>query len=418
MKMIGQRERFGSHLGLERIQLVLSILDNPQAKLKFVHVAGTNGKGSVTAMLGKVLVENGYRVGTFTSPHLEHYAERFQVNGQRIDEHSLSAVLSQAEQACLKAERLQPDLGPVTEFELATAAAFLYFLREEVDLVVLETGLGGRLDSTNIVQPELTIITTVGFDHQERLGLTLTEIAWEKGGIIKQGVPIISGVKNLEAERVLQNIAQTKEAPWFSTKDLAWQSQGWDLSGGRLIFPEWGSIEIGLLGEHQLENAATALLALRELQTLGWSLSSTKIREGMKLARWSGRFELISQEPFIILDGSHNQQGINSLVCNLKQLQAQLHGAKFTFLFGMLDNKDLSLMDPLLPLAERFVFTDGYSGRLVPMNPEKLVTYVQNKGYSAVAYDEVSQALADAKLTAPLCICGSLYLVGAIKRFL
>lgn len=418
MKMIGQRERFGSHLGLERIQLVCRALGNPEEYLKCIHVAGTSGKGSVSAFLTEVLTRSGLRVGLFTSPHLEHYSERFQINGESIDAATLEAVLSQAEAACKAVEEECPHLGSVTEFELATAAGFLYFHQAQVDVVVLETGLGGRLDATNVVNPILTIITTIGFDHQDRLGSTLEEIATEKGGIVKSGVPLISGVKSPAAEVTLRSIAAKMGAPWRSSRDVPWVGHGWSLAGGSLTFPGLGEVQIGLLGEHQLENAATALLAIRELRNLGWKLPPEAIYGGMKEVVWPGRLEIVSRDPLILLDGAHNQEGLEALARSLNQLHTALKGERFTFIFGMLHNKSLEIIDPLLPLAKRFVFTTADSGRLAPMDPGILVDYVQSKGVQAVGYPRLAQAMAEAKKTLPLCICGSLYLVGTVKRFL
>lgn len=417
MKMFGQRERFGSHLGLERIQLVCAALGDPQKQLKFIHIAGTNGKGSVSAMLAEVLKRSGFKVGLFTSPHLEHYSERFQVNGVPIDSETLENVVEHAEKASKEVEASYPSLGSVTEFELATAVAFLFFKQAQVDLVVLETGLGGRLDATNVVHPELTVITTIGLDHQDRLGTSLEEIAQEKAGIIKENVPVISGVQSPTAEEVLKRTARQRKAPWRSTKEIAWESQGFNLSGGSLCFPELGLIKIGLLGEHQLENGATALLALQELRNLGWDVSLGAIREGLPGTRWPGRLEVVSQNPFILLDGSHNRDGIAALIRSLEHFRKELGGEKFTFVFGMLHNKELNLLDPLLPLARRFIFTAADSGRLEPMDPEVLANYAREKGVNALSISRVSEALKEAEKTSPICICGSLYLVGTVKRF-
>lgn len=417
MKMIEQRERFGSHLGLERIQLVCDALGNPEKDLKCIHIAGTSGKGSVSALLAAVLMRSGLRVGFFTSPHLEHYSERFQINGQPIEPDALEAVVSSSNEACKRVEAEHPRLGAVTEFELATAAGFLYFQRSEVDVVVLETGLGGRLDATNVVHPILTVITTIAFDHQDRLGSTLEEIATEKGGIIKEQVPIISGVQSLRAEETLKQIAKRKNAPWRSTRDIPWVSHGWSLAGGSLTFPGIGLIHLGLLGTHQLQNAATALLSIVELRRLGYDISAEAIDQGFREVVWPGRLEVVSQRPFILLDGAHNEEGIDALAQNLHQLQRELGGEKFTFLFGMLHNKSLSLLDPLVPLAKRFVFAAADSGRLAPMEPEIMVDYVQSRGVSARAFHDLAEAVAEAKQTPPLCICGSLYLIGSIKRF-
>jgi dihydrofolate synthase/folylpolyglutamate synthase len=418
MQIIGERERFGSHLGLERIGLVCAALGNPQQDLKFIHVAGTSGKGSVSASLAAVLQRSGLQVGLFSSPHLVSYAERFQINGELIAAEDLQSVVARAEEACRQVEAEHPEYGRVTEFELATAAAFLYFHQAGVDLVVLETGLGGRLDATNVVTPVLTVITTVHRDHEDRLGSTIESIAREKGGIIKTGVPVVSGVKLPEAEGVLRELAQDRGAPYLSTRDVPWVGGGWDLDGGRINYPGLGEVEIGLLGDHQLENAATALLALMELRKQGYNLPSAAIYEGMKAVTWPGRLEVVSREPLLILDGGHNQEGLTALARSLKQLQECCAVEPFTVVFGMLHNKSLSLLDPLLPVAGRFVFTAAQSGRLAPMQPEVLQKYVLSRGVEAVTCADPAQALDEAGRSFPVCVCGSLYLVGEVKRFL
>ncbi len=418
MELFGRRERFGSHLGLERIELVCRELDNPQDDLKFVHLAGTNGKGSVAAFLARVLQEAGLKVGLFTSPHLEAYEERFQVNGAPVETGMLTGLVKQAEEAIARVEKAHPGLGAVTEFELATAVGFLCFKKCEVEIVVLETGLGGRLDATNVVVPELSVITTIGHDHTSRLGESLVEIAREKGGIIKRGVPIVSGVEQGRGEDVLRTIAAANNSPWRTTREISWDKLGWDLRGGKLTFSGWGEIRIGLLGEHQLENAATALLALQELAGRGWPIHRRAVAAGMEAARWPGRLEVVSQEPLLLLDGSHNREGIAALARSLRQLGADLSGQKFTLVFGMLENKEVELIDPFFPLVERFVFTAAETGRFPPKNPQLLAEYARGRGLAASASGDPGAALKEALKTAPVCVCGSLYLVGSIKRIL
>ncbi|MFY9493930.1 MAG: folylpolyglutamate synthase/dihydrofolate synthase family protein [Limnochordia bacterium] len=417
MALFGHRERFGSHLGLERVELVCRELGSPQADLKFIHLAGTNGKGSTAALLAQVLQESGLKVGLFTSPHLESYEERFKINGVQVDKEFLTDIVEETEAAISRVEKEYPQLGAVTEFELATAVGLLCFRQAEVDIVVLETGLGGRLDATNVVAPVLSVITTIGLDHTDRLGDSVEEIAAEKGGIIKAGVPVVSGVQPGAAETVLKRIASEKGAPWYSTWDVPWQKVGWSLEGGSLFFPGWGKIEIGLLGEHQLENGAVALLALEQLSALGWPITEQAVRQGMKEAKWPGRLEVLSAEPLVLLDGSHNPEGIAALTTSLDHLRDG-SSPKFTFVFGMLETKELKLLDPLVPLAERFVFTAAAGGRFPPKDPAIMVEYAQKRGVKAVGYYEAADALKMALQSPPVCICGSLYLVGTIKRIL
>lgn len=418
MKIIKERERFGSHLGLERIQLVCAALSDPQKRLRFIHIAGTNGKGSVATFIAQVLEQAGYKVGLFTSPHLERYNERFRVNGIPIDDQLLEELLYKTENAIQKVEQDHPEYGPVTEFELGTALAFLYFAEVNVDVVVLETGLGGRLDATTVVQPELTIITSIGHDHMDRLGRSLPQIAYEKAGIIKEGVAVVTGIQHPAATQVLKEVAEQKGAPMYSLDEVPWKRMHWDMHGGQLSYPGYEILDIHLLGAHQLDNAAVALLALDILQDQGWSIPNEAVRNGMLKARWPGRMEVVSFEPLIILDGGHNQEGLMALAAGLQHISSQVGSVPFTFVFGMLSNKDIGLVDVLFPIAERFVFTKADSGRLSPMEPERLVQYGKSRGMRAVGYDSALDALQDALETAPVCVCGSLYLVGTVKRYL
>ncbi|HHY10972.1 MAG TPA: bifunctional folylpolyglutamate synthase/dihydrofolate synthase [Firmicutes bacterium] len=418
MKIIGVRQRFGSHLGLERIALVCEELGNPQDQLKVIHIAGTSGKGSVAAMLAGVLQKAGLKVGLFTSPHLEHYRERFQINGNYIDDAALKKFADLAEAAIQRVETANRDLGPVTEFELATAIAFLYFLHSKVDIVVLETGLGGRLDSTNVVRPLLTVITSIGYDHVDRLGTGLNEIAKEKGGIIKAATPVVSGVSAGIGEDTLKEIAQKQNAPWRSIRQSGWKPLGWGLGGGSLLFPGWGEVRVGLLGAHQLRNAATALLALQVLRQLGYEISRDAVLEGMAEINWPGRMEIVTHRPFFLLDGGHNEEGLRVLAQALGHLKKELNTDKFTFVIGMLGNKEVELIKPLFPLAKRFVFTTADSGRMAFLEPAKLVSYAAAQGLAAVGITEAAAALEEALKSPPVCVCGSLYLVGNIKRYL
>ncbi|MGI6149007.1 MAG: bifunctional folylpolyglutamate synthase/dihydrofolate synthase [Limnochordia bacterium] len=417
MKAITSRARFGSHLGLERITLVCKELGDPQTALRFIHVAGTNGKGSVCAFLASSLAAAGYKVGRFTSPHLVSYRERIAINGVPIDDEDLSTLGAAVDEACRAVEESYPDLGAVTEFEYATALAFCYFQRAGVDVVVLETGLGGRLDATNVVTPDLCVITPIGYDHMDRLGYSLKEIAWEKAGIIKPGVPVVVAYQRAEAYHVLISVAHDRKAPIALLAEWEHQALGWDLAGGKLLLPEISPtpFAIRLLGDHQLQNAATAALALHQLTALGWQISAEHIRVGLSHTEWPGRLEVVSTEPLVVLDGAHNEDGLKTLAAGLQHLGQGLD-RRWTFVFGMLFNKDLALLDLLLPLAERFVFTQAESARLAPMPPEAMAAYVQAKQAPAEVRLPAGEALRTALSTPPICVCGSLYLIGNIKR--
>lgn len=418
MDPITLRARFGSHLGLERITLLCQALGNPQNELRFVHVAGTNGKGSVCAFLASSLKAAGFKVGRFTSPHLVAYNERIVINDTQISDEDLSALAKEVDEACSIVETSHPSLGAVTEFEYCTALAFQYFRQQAVDIVVLETGLGGRLDATNIVTPELCVITPIGHDHMDRLGNTLQEIAGEKAGIIKEEIPVVVGFQEPEAYEVLRLTAQARRAPLLPLQEWDYQPLSWGRYGGEFLLSKLSAqaFRIKMLGAHQLDNAATAAVALFQLKRLGWAVSEHHVRTGLAEAMWPGRLEVVSSDPLVVLDGGHNREGLERLVAGLERL-VEMPREGWTFVVGMLANKELDLLDTLLPMAKRFIFTQADSGRLPPMDPEAMAAYVRARGakaeVSVPARDALQSALSHGQ---PICICGSLYLIGTIKR--
>ncbi|MEK5239304.1 folylpolyglutamate synthase/dihydrofolate synthase family protein [Paenibacillus sp. FSL L8-0470] len=351
---------FGIRPGLERIELLMEKLDRPHRKLKFIHVAGTNGKGSTCAFLTSVLIQSGYSVGTFTSPYITKFTNRFQYNGTDIPEDTLLELSNKLRP--LVQEIADSELGSPTMFEVATALAILYF--GEVcypDVVVWETGLGGRLDVTNIVTPIVSVITNVGHDHTDVLGDTLEEIAGEKAGIIKPGVPAVSCVSQPEAIAVLK----AKAADSRSTLYLAGEDFSYELAGikdGVQSFNFKGpfrSLEIGIAmkGEHQLSNAAGAMMALEVLrQYMAFMLEDEDVLEGFRSTFWAGRLEEVSASPRIVLDGAHNPEGAESLAKSLPQFYKY---GKLNLLMGMLANKHHeSYFKHILPIVDTLILTE------------------------------------------------------------
>ncbi|WP_054942714.1 bifunctional folylpolyglutamate synthase/dihydrofolate synthase [Paenibacillus ihuae] len=351
---------FGIRPGLERIEVLMEKLGNPHRKLKFIHVAGTNGKGSTCAFLTSVLLKSGYSVGTFTSPYITKFTNRFQYNGMDIPEETLAEL----------AEKLRPlveeiagtELGSPTMFEVATALAILYYAeRCYPDVVVWETGLGGRLDVTNIVTPVVSVITNVGHDHTDVLGDTLEKIAGEKAGIIKPGVPVVSCVSQPEVIAVLK----AKAAACRSTLYLAGEDFSYDLTGiedGVQRFNFKGpfrslDVGIGMKGEHQLSNAAGAMMTLEVLrQYMAFMLEDEDVLEGFKNTFWAGRLEEVSRSPRIVLDGAHNPEGAESLAKSLPQFYKY---GKLNLLMGMLANKHHeSYFKHILPIVDTLILTE------------------------------------------------------------
>lgn len=326
----------GIALGLERIERLLEILDNPQKELKYIHVAGTNGKGSVCAFLDSVLRGAGFRVGRYISPTLYDYRERIQVNNRYIEKDEVVALFEKVQKACesMKAEGRELP----TVFEVETALAFLYFKEKKCDYVLLEVGMGGRLDSTNVIEnPEVAVITSIALDHTRMLGSTLTEIAEEKGGIIKAGSPVILGPQDREAMITLEAICKKKGIiPVVADLDRL-EHVGWDTIHQVFSYKEYQKLELSLLGDYQCMNAAVALEVLDLLKEKETAITEDVIRRGMKEAKWAGRFEVVLREPFVVVDGAHNPAGAKALV---ETIQNHFQDKKILLVMGVFKDKD------------------------------------------------------------------------------
>jgi len=401
----------GSRLGLERMERLMELLGHPEKQLKFVHVAGTNGKGSLTALVSSVLTAAGYRTGVYTSPHLVSYCERMAINGEDIPEEELFALAAQVKPAVEQME------DKPTEFELLTGMALLWFAQQNCDAVLLEVGLGGRLDATNIIPaPEAAVIMNIGLDHIQILGDTLDKIAAEKAGIIKEGCAVITYPGTEEVESVYRQICDRRHALWrkadlsrmtFVSEDLFGQTFHWDgLSG----------LKIRLLGEHQRKNAAVALETIGVLRERGWAISDEAIRIGLDNARWPARLEVLGREPLFILDGAHNGQCAQALADSLNSL---LPGKKLVFLTGVLADKDYhDIMALMMPMAKEFFCLTPFSERALPA--AELTARLTQWGAKATCCGSVEEgirmALASAGKDGAVVSFGSLYLAGAVRE--
>ncbi|PKM62512.1 MAG: bifunctional folylpolyglutamate synthase/dihydrofolate synthase [Firmicutes bacterium HGW-Firmicutes-21] len=354
----------GSKLGLSRTKELLSKMDNPDKKLRFVHIAGTNGKGSVSAMLASVLEEAGYKVGLYTSPYIVSFNERMQINGNSITNDELAELTTHISQFA----DVMSD--PPTEFELITALAFEFFYRNSCDIVVLETGLGGLLDSTNVIEtPELAVITTIDYDHTRELGTTMPEIASAKAGIIKNNGNVLFYGDNKEAEAVIREKCNEENAtldiPDF--KELIKK----EISLDRLTF-DFGkhkNISIPLVGIYQFNNAALVLSAIDILNKKGRKISTRAVYDGMASVKWQGRFEVLSREPLFISDGGHNPQGVASAIESFK---VHLPGRKAIFILGIMADKNIEVMiEPIVPFASEFITVTPDNPRSMPANTLK-----------------------------------------------
>ena len=399
--------------GLTRIRALMERLGNPQKRLRFLHVAGTNGKGSVCACLASVLTAAGYRVGLNTSPHLERFHERIQVDGVPIPDEALGRLTEEVQKA---AERM-PEAP--TEFEVITAIAFLYFLQEKCQIVILETGLGGALDASNVIDtPDAAVLTAMGIDHGAILGRTQKEIAQAKAGIIKPGGTVVSMGGCQEADAVFRTVCRERGAELIELDRSRLSRPELSLEGSRFSFSPYTDLRISLAGCCQAVNAATAITTLEALGRKGWRISSEALRKGLSSVRWPGRFEALGRNPTVILDGAHNPQGIAAAAESFRTL---CPGRKAVLLLGILADKAAEeMLDPLIPLASKAVVLRPESPRA--LDPLTLCDLLKARGIPAkpaVTPEEgVQEALREAGPGGMVLCLGSLYLVGQVRPLL
>ena len=399
--------------GLERITALCDTLGHPERDLRFIHVGGTNGKGSFCAMTESILRAAGYRTGLYTSPYIKEFNERMRVNGENISNEEL-IELTELVRPIADSMEDKP-----TEFELITAIAFLYFRRHNCDVVILEVGLGGRLDSTNIIQsPCLSVVTGIDFDHTELLGDTLEAIATEKGGIIKPERPVLYGDVDPTVQHTLNTIAKEKNAPFYTVDRSHLTVKQFSTEGTVLDFGELCNLKLPLLGAYQPRNAATALSAVKILnETKQFSISEDAIRAGLASVKWLARFERLNdRDPLIFFDGSHNPQGIASAV---ETVQTYFPAQRVAILTGVMRDKNYSVMIEHIGRIAQKVFT------VTPNNPRSLpaveyAAHFSNSGVDAepgaTVAEGVQKAIAYARSAQiPLICLGSLYLYGELS---
>ena len=400
--------------GLARSYELLGLLGDPQKKLKFVHIAGTNGKGSTAAMLASVLQSAGYRTGLYTSPHLLRFHERMRVNGKEIDDTSLISLTNAVRNA---AERMSE---MPTGFEIMTAIAFLYFVQERCDIVSLEVGLGGRMDSTNVIPaPEVCVVANIGLEHTAILGDTVEKIAAEKCGIIKRGSHAVLFGQSEDVENVAREKCAQEGVPLTVTARQKLERITSSLDGQVFRYRGRGPYHLRLLGEYQLLNALTVIDVCSALRSRGWDkLTDAAIDTGLSIAQWPGRLELLRRRPDFIVDGAHNPQCVDALMDSL----AALYGSKkLIFLTGVLRDKDWQqMLRRALPLAKAFVVITPPSARALDEN--ELAAWLNAQGVQAVPAkdtdDGVRRALALADEDDAICSWGSLYFTGEVRRVL
>jgi dihydrofolate synthase/folylpolyglutamate synthase len=391
--------------GLERIQALLERVGNPHERLQAVHIGGTNGKGSVAVMIASVLQRAGYRVGLYTSPHLISYCERIQINGAPIAEDEFAHI----------ADELMPIADAMadkpTQFEFMTALAFLYFLRQKIDIAVIEVGLGGRFDATNVITPMVGVLTNVELDHTDLLGETLEQIAWEKAGIAKRGVPLVTGERKPNALEVIARECAAVGAPLIPARqrarrtDFTWEYQEFEVWGE-------GKVRMKLLGGYQRENLNVALEALEVLRQ-SLEIPHEALVRGLAQASWPGRFEVVQREPYIILDGAHNPHAARALREDVRRYRERYALHKSALLFGVLRDKAYQTMAEILfPDFDEIVLVKPDSPRA--LEPSALLSWAP----AAKICDTISEGLDVARASGAelICVTGSLYVIGATKR--
>ena len=402
------------HPGLERITALLHAIGDPQKSFRCVHVAGTNGKGSVCAMLDSVLRAYGYRVGLFTSPYIRRFQERMRVDGAEIPDEELAAI---TEYVRPFAEAMEES---PTEFELITAIGFEFFRRRGVEIVVLEVGLGGRMDPTNVIEdPLLSIITGIDFDHTAQLGNTLQAIAAEKAGIVKPGYPCLFGGQEGSACRTVRSIAAMRKSPFYTVDRSQYRLKEMSLDGTLFDFEDMTDLRIPLLGTYQPQNAATVLTALKILRNAGITGTDEQLRKGLWQVRWQARFELMRRDPVVICDGGHNPQGITAAVNSIKSYFPE---QKVNVLTGVMTDKDSDGM------AERLKPVTAHAFAVTPSNPramsaDALAALLKDHKVQSSAHPNVKEgliaALEDCKSNNhPLICLGSLYLYSEVAEAL
>ena len=398
-------ERFGIKPGLEVMHQMMELLGHPEQTFKSVHIAGTNGKGSTAAFIDSILRNTELTVGLYTSPHIYTFNERIQINGKAISDEELASLIQELKEVTEK-NGLQP-----TFFEFTTALAYMHFAKKKVDIAVVEVGMGGLLDATNVIIPLVAVITNIGLDHMEFLGDTKEKIAKEKAGVIKQGVPLVTSEKDPRIQQLLKKTCEQNNAPYYHTDDvfqMSLVSESLDNQRFKVEGAYEGTLSIHLLGHHQLQNAACALGAILELKKAGLEISNEAIEQGMANARWEGRLDVVSTKPLILVDGAHNQDGVHVLHDYIKNLPRH-----DVLVVAQKKGKDITDMAThIVPMFTNIIVTQG---NFMPEDPSVIAEKLIEHHSSIQAIADIGEALAEAKKHLPpdgtMLITGSLYMV-------
>jgi dihydrofolate synthase/folylpolyglutamate synthase len=421
MAALESLEAHGIELGLARVRRLLGAMGNPEQRFPSIHIAGTNGKGSTAIYVASVLQQAGFRTGLYTSPHLSRFTERISISGNEISPEKVAALTEQI-------FAVIGSLGPgfrATFFEVTTAMAFAYFAEQQVDFAIIETGLGGRLDATNVVRPRVSVITNVALEHTDYLGESLEQIAREKGGIVKNSVDVVTGERDPAMLKIFQEICEGQKARLIRLDhEITLSSVALNRADGSRRFDcatqrrRWVNMSVSMLGEHQVRNAAVALGVLEVLMGQGIVIAEDAVRQGLSAARWPGRMEVVSRDPLIILDGAHNPHAAAALKTAVEK---DLSYRRLVLVIGILKDKDiLSVVTPLLPLADRLILTRPSYFRSA--DPGFIAGQINKPGLQVDVTDTIPKAIDEGlslcKTDDLLLITGSLYTVGEARDYL
>jgi dihydrofolate synthase/folylpolyglutamate synthase len=408
LRYLSELEYKGIHMGLGPLSNLLHRLCNPHGTFATVLIGGTNGKGSISAMVASILLHGGFRVGLYTSPHLTDIRERIRINGAMISPEEMASCISTVKQEITQ---------EVTYFEFLTAVAFLYFSQQQVDIAILEVGMGGRLDATNIVSPLACVISNVSIDHQAYLGKRLEDIAREKGGIVKNHGLCITAERKKNVIGILEGICRVKKARLYRLgKDIGFTVHNDGTFSCRGISKQYAKLTCSLMGRHQIENATMAIAAVESIMDKGFSVEDRAVFDGIQAVKWEGRLEVLCRDPMLVVDGAHNPAGI-SVLC--RALRNQFSYKRLIVIFGVFNDKNYKLMlKRLVPLAHRFVITRPCSQRATPVEELLPVAMLYKTDIEEMqnAVEAVKKEFTSADQGDLICVTGSLYLVGEIKK--
>lgn len=417
LEYIEQIPSFRKKPSLKAIDELLGYLNNPHKNLKFVHVAGTNGKGSTTAFISTILMEANYKVGIYTSPYITDFTERIKVNSHEIEKNIFAKLITELEGKISLMHKETKEIAP-TYFDIITAVAFKYFSDLKCDIVVLETGLGGRFDSTNIIENnELAVITAIGLDHMSILGNTIAEISKEKAGIIKENSHVVVYPQSREILNVFKEVSEEQNCKFhiIDLTNVTVIKNVKPLENSRFNYKHLKNLEISLLGKHQILNSVVAIEAIEILNNNKYSISEKNIKDGLLKTYCKGRFEILKTSPFFVIDGAHNIQGVKALVDNIKYYFPR---KKITFIVGILKDKDYKdMLQIVVPIAYKFITVTPHNHRA--LKGEYLASYLKEY-HKNVEYMKDTKAITSIKQNDDEVICafGSLYLISEIRGYI